>query len=164
MAKSVKLEVHFIPRELNPKQTMNVVLAKLAELNAKDIEDWRTGNGPSRSYYASGEFRTKQQAIQAASRIYLSINGISSNHWPEFNINGKSFELFDFNDTEYGDDASVREISNFAWDLYREKGGKMGRMYFLLESLGRAGGIDRVYVEEGLDAGLSGRNEACLRY
>lgn len=164
MAKLVKLEVRFIPRELNPKRTTNVVLEKLAELNAKEIHDWKTGNGPSRSYHASGEFRTRRQAIQAASRIHLSINGIHSNDWPDFTINGKAFELFDFEDTECGDDASVIEINNFAWELYREKGGKMGRMYFLLEALGRAGGIDRVYVEEGLEAGLSGGNEACLRY
>ncbi|MCA9120316.1 MAG: hypothetical protein H6822_10215 [Planctomycetaceae bacterium] len=98
-------------------------------------------------------FSNRSKAITAASSIYLRVGEYSDRFAYvrlSFYIDGERQELGDAERDTAGTSEMILVLVNKYFDEYREAGGKMGRRAFLERCIGWSGGVDRVYVEEGL--------------
>ncbi len=150
--KNHELYASFSPSDFETKKTNKSILELLESYNGQNINQYATGNGPYRRNYTTATFECRDQALRAATRLYV-LTAAGTGHWSDgvdSRVDDQPLNLGDFEDLEVGEDIANAEIVTWLWQRYQAQGGRLGRVAFIIASLATEGGIARVYFEEGL--------------
>lgn len=140
------------PMGIMPTRKLRPIIAEKAEEHGGRVLDRRSKSGGGGTWSITElEFPSKSDATTAAFKIYLSASEVADRTtWLSFYIEGEKIEVQDEERVAAGSDEMILILVDKYFDEYRKQGGKLGRLGFIEGCLGSSGGVERIYVEEGL--------------
>lgn len=129
------------------------IISTLEHFGGREIGQRRIAYG---SHKIETDFVDRDSAVRAAVECFLIgsemgydltsfVDDVRLDIFPEYWA-ANSIDEIDM----YREDQAVIGLVNGLWQRYRDIGGQLSRTEFVFDCLAKVGGVDRVYVEEGL--------------
>jgi len=104
-----------------------------------------------RTCITEAELRDKTYAISVAFEIYREVAECSDRtSYLRFFADDDEIDVHDDDGTSDGTDEMILILAKTCHEAYCKLGGKLGRLAFIEACLSSSGGVERIYVEEGL--------------
>jgi hypothetical protein len=146
------LRIEFLQGALPTRQVKQIIWKMAVRYyDGTVLNQWTESSWGYRTCITEVELPKKAYTTSVAFEIYREAAELSNEvSYLKFFTDNEEIDVHDCDGTSDGTDEMILILAKTCHEAYRKLGGKLGRLAFTEECLGSSGGVERIYVEEGL--------------